>query len=57
MKRTKATKQIGLRVPEELKDRLENRAEEEGRTLSNLIIKICEEYLRKIDEAKKMLGE
>ena len=54
MKRTKATKQIGLRVPEELKDRLENRAEEEGRTLSNLVIKICEEYLRKIDEAKKM---
>ena len=57
MPRKKATSQIGLRVPEELKERLEKRAEEEGRTLSNLVIKITEEYLNRIDEAKKMLSE
>lgn len=56
MPRAKATTQIGLRVPEELKTRLEARAEEEGRTLSNLVIKIAEDYLKKIDEAKKTLN-
>ncbi len=56
LRRDKTTTQIGLRVTEDLKNRLEERASEEGRTLSNLVIKICEDYLKRIEEAKKTLN-
>jgi predicted DNA-binding protein len=51
----KTVKQIGLRVTETLLTRIEERAEEEGRTVSNLVIKAINDYLDNIDEAKKIL--
>lgn len=51
----KATERIGLRITPELKKRIEKRAEEENRTLSNFIIDKVTEYLDKIDEAKNLL--
>ena len=42
--------QIGVRTTVELKKRLEVQAKKEKRTLSNLIIKILEEYLDREEE-------
>ena len=42
---SKTDSQIGLRVTSEFKDRLEKQAERERRSVSNLIIKVMEEYL------------
>lgn len=41
----KTDTQISVRVTNELKDRLEKQAERERRSVSNLIIKVMEEYL------------
>lgn len=41
----KNDKQIGFRVSEELKRRIEVQAEKEKRSVSNLIIKVMTEYL------------
>ena len=41
----KNDKQIGFRVSEELKRRIEGQAEKEKRSVSNLIIKVMTEYL------------
>ena len=38
------TAQIGLRIPDDLRDKLEARAKQEKRSLSNLIRLILEEY-------------
>lgn len=52
----KATERIGIRISPELKKRLEERAEEENRTLSNFIVDKLIDYLDKVDEAKKILN-
>jgi len=41
----KSDKQIGFRVSEDLKRRIEIQAEKEKRSVSNLIIKVMTEYL------------
>ena len=39
-------KMYSLRFPEELKNKLQKIADEDGRTLSNLIIKILNDYVK-----------
>lgn len=51
----KATEMIGIRVTKEMKEKLQERADFEGRTLANLVKRACEEYLDKIEEAKQIL--
>ena len=41
----KTNTQIGLRVTSEFKEQLEKQAQKERRTVSNLIIKVMEDYL------------
>ena len=41
----KTNAQIGLRVTSEFKEQLEKQAQKERRTVSNLIIKVMEDYL------------
>jgi predicted DNA-binding protein len=55
--REKATEQIGFRVTPSFKERLETQAVEEDRTVANLIVKAMNDYLNKIDEAKKTLNQ
>lgn len=55
MQKMKATERIGVRVSPELKRRIENRAAEEGRPMSNFVVKVLEDYLNKIDDAKNLL--
>ncbi|WP_290880834.1 hypothetical protein [Anaerotruncus sp.] len=38
-----------------MKNRIDERAAEEGRTPSNFIINVVTEYLNRIDDAKKLL--
>ena len=57
MQKEKATERLALRVTPTLKERVEKRANEEGRTPSNLMINIITQYLDKIDEAKKLIGK
>ena len=51
----KATERIGLRITPDLKRRIEDRAAEENRTLSNFIIDKVTEYLDRVDDAKNLL--
>ena len=51
----KYTKRIAMRVTEEFYDKLKVRANEEQRTMSNLITKIVSDYLNEIEKAKKLL--
>lgn len=44
---SKTDAQIGIRVTREFKEALEVQARKERRTVSNLIIKVMEEYLEK----------
>lgn len=53
----KATERIGIRISPELKKRIEERAAEENRTLSNFIIDKIIEYLDKVDQAKELLNK
>lgn len=53
--KSKATERIGIRITPELKERLDKRAEEENRTLSNFIIAVLTNYVDKVDEAKQLL--
>ena len=39
-------KMYSLRFPEELKERLQMLADKDGRTLSNLIVKILSDYVQ-----------
>lgn len=55
MDREKTTKQIGIRVTDSFYERVNERSAEEGRTISNLIIKVVSDYLDNVDEAKKIL--
>jgi len=53
MAKEKALERIGFRITKDLKQKLEARADEEGRTLSNLINYVLADYIEKIEEAKK----
>jgi len=53
MSKEKTSSQIGFRVTQSFRERVEKRAEEEGRTTANLITKIVSDYLDNVDEAKK----
>ena len=55
MEREKANSRMGLRLTETLKNRIEERAAEEGRTPSKFVINVVTEYLNRIDDAKKLL--
>ena len=55
MAKEKALERIGFRITKDLKQKLEARADEEGRTLSNLINYVLADYIEKIEEAKKLL--
>lgn len=55
MSREKALERISFRLTQELKEKIEIRAEEEGRTLSNLIVNVLSDYIKKVEEAKKLL--
>lgn len=57
MGKTKATERLGIRVTPELRERISKRAEEEGRTKSNFVVKVLQDYLDRIDEAKKTLSK
>lgn len=57
MNKEKALAKLGIRLTETLKERLEERAVEEGRTPSNLVVNIITKYLDDIDSAKKKLGQ
>lgn len=57
MIKEKALSQIGMRIPKTLKEKLEERAIENGRTLSNLIINILNDYINEIEKAKKLLDK
>ena len=46
----KTDTQIGLRVTSEFKARLEQQAQKERRSVSNLILKVMEEYLDRQEE-------
>ena len=50
----KATEQIGLRVSKTLKTRIEAQAEKERRKVSNLIIKVVEDYLDEQDRKEEI---
>ena len=42
---------VGVRLPREIKDKLQEIADKDMRTLSNLIMKILTEYLRDIEKS------
>ena len=46
----KTDTQISIRVTNEFKDRLEKQAERERRSVSNLILKVMEEYLEQQEQ-------
>ena len=47
---------IGIRVTKDFKSKLQERADFESRSLANLVIKACEEYLDRIEQAKQLLN-
>ena len=55
MEKEKATNQIGIRITDTLKERINQRAAEEGRTPSNFVINIVTKYLDEVDNAKRLL--
>ena len=48
----KTDAQIGIRVTSEFKAKLEEQAQKERRSVSNLILKVMEEYLEQQNEQK-----
>lgn len=55
MPKEKETTQIGFRISQETKKKWEERAEEEGRSLSNFIKMVVNSYINEIDNAKQIL--
>ena len=47
MGNTSKSRMFGFRCPNDIREKLEKIAEEEGRTLSNLIVKILKDYTDK----------
>lgn len=54
---TKKTETLALKVEPEFKKRVEERANEENRNLSNFIVTVLTNYLDEIDKAKKLIGK
>lgn len=52
----KTTEMIGIRVTKELKDKLQEQADLEGRSLANLVKRACEDYLKRIEEVKQIIS-
>ena len=52
----KTDAQIGIRVTSQFKARLERQAERERRSVSNLVLKVMEEYLEQQEEEKENSG-
>lgn len=48
-----AMNSLTIRVPDELREKLEKEAREDGRSLSNLITKILNEYVSRKEENQK----
>ena len=44
---------VGFRLDEETKKKLQEIADEEGRTLSNIIKKLISDYIKKYEDYKK----
>ena len=53
--KSKTNDMIGIRVTKEFKEKLQERADFEGRSLANLVKRACEKYLEDIEEAKNLL--
>lgn len=53
----KPKEMLSIRIPEELKTKLEEKALEEQRNVSNMVIKILTDYFIEIERAKKILGK
>jgi uncharacterized protein (DUF1778 family) len=53
----KKIKCISLRLSPDFKKRIEERAAEENRTMSNFIVNVLSLYLNEIDEAKILLAK
>lgn len=51
---SKINPMVGFRLDEETREKLQIIADEEGRTMSNLIKKLISEYIKKYDEHKRM---
>ena len=51
----KTSEMIGIRVTKEFKEKLQERADFEGRSLANLVKHACEQYLDNIETAKNLL--
>lgn len=52
----KKSETLSFKIEPELKKRLEQRANEEQRNMSNFVVKTLTEYLNKIDDAKKIIN-
>lgn len=57
MDKEKATESITFRITPTMKKQLEQRANEECRTISNIIISITTKYLEDIEKAKQILSK
>lgn len=51
----KLNEQIGFRTTEDIKKKLEERAEYEDRSISYIINQALKDYFKKIEEAKSLL--
>jgi len=49
----KTDTQIGIRISQELKDRIEQQAIKEQRSISNLIIKVITNYLNEVKKTEE----
>lgn len=54
---TKKTATLSLKINPEFKSRIETRAEEENRNVSNFVETILTNYLNEVDKAKKLIGK
>lgn len=53
----KLTQQIGFRTTDEIKNKLDERAAYEDRSVSYIINKALKDYFDKIEEAKQLLNK
>jgi len=53
----KKTETLSFKIDPTFKGRLEERAQEENRNMSNFVVNILTNYLNEIDKAKKLIGK
>lgn len=53
----KKTETLSFKIDPNLKARLDERAKEENRNMSNFVINILTNYLNEIDKAKKLISK